>query len=151
MAKQVYNFTLRVKLFELMLSEFGRFSSLWHPGGYPRGMSMKEVGEKYERVYERFVKVSNLKKPKSHKALWNQVAWATTDQDMFNSKTGQIHSAFKMQRQLRFAAYLAGFMSMSDIVRLEQVVQDKVDSTTKCNYNIDSDREVVDNELAKSE
>jgi hypothetical protein len=65
-----------------------------------------------DRIFEK----EGLTNPSPAAGLQNQVNWCTSTQNIQHMNPG----ALKMQRQNRLAAYEAGWMSMGDILFLEQ-------------------------------
>ena len=85
--------------------------------GFP--LSTKEINEIFKTLYSRLTQefqYDGLRAPKSFAALKQQVQWATT-----NQKIVQFNGQMQNQRRNRRIAYDMGFMSMKDIVYLEEV------------------------------
>lgn len=122
----VYTHKNRVALYKEIVAAFGMFKHRTQdPNGWANGanapgnISVKDALVIYQEIYDRIVPIHFQKAPKSNKALANQVAWATTTQkDITNGSE-------PTRRKNRLAAYEAGFMTMSDILYLEQIEQSK--------------------------
>lgn len=117
--KQVYQTHTQSLIYRSIIEHFGQFDrESWTPGSwYPKGTSAKDVESFYTNLFEKVRKHNdkhNLRRPKSWKAICNQVAWATSAQFDVNLT----HEGIR--RDNRNAAYLAGFMSMDDILWLER-------------------------------
>lgn len=126
MAARVYNNTIRVRLYELLLDEIGPFDrNNWRitsADRSPTNYTTTQTIELYDQMYDRMVNKDRLFEkeemtaPSPNEGLPKQVDWCTTTQDVHRMNKGQL----KMQRQNRLAAYEAGWMSMDDIVFLER-------------------------------
>ena len=114
----VYNHSIRVKMYARIRNEFGPFDrNNYTLGTYaPRGTNIKSRDTYYNMLRDALVPLQakeGLRAAKSGLAVANQVCWCTGVQTDLNA--GQL----KIQRQNRLAAYEAGFVSMGDIVWLE--------------------------------
>jgi hypothetical protein len=127
----------RVRLFELLLQEIGEYDRnkyrLSSPTA-PKGTSSKQEEKIYQRIYDQLLREDafgcfQLDNPASFMAIKQQVAWTTSIQDLRDdtattekekqSRRGQR----KMQRQLRMAAYEAGWLTLNDILYLEDAAK----------------------------
>jgi len=92
------------------------FPNSFKPGC--KHFSSKEKEEIMKKLYQRLLDkevFTNERKPKSHLAIFNQLNWAlTTSKASLSGKGCQ-----KMCNHLRLIAYGTGFLSMNDILWLE--------------------------------
>lgn len=130
----VYNRAIRIKLYEYLYEAFGAFDrnawSITSNSDSPISVSTIETNAIYERIYHDMVfkdtifDDNGMNPPKSPTALMNQVRWMTNIQQPHN------RGVLKTQRANRLAAYEAGFVTMNDILFLEQatVMRDLIGS-----------------------
>ncbi len=123
MKENIYTHTNRVALYRALIEKVGTYNiNDWHfPDGKhlqqpatPCGFNTKQETKLYQEVYNKIVpKHFGNKPPKSARALMLQVKFCLTTQPIVDN--GQR----RLQTRNRLAAYEAGFMKMTDIMKLE--------------------------------
>ena len=131
MSKQVYTHASRVALYRSLIEKVGIFNlNKWHKAAdkplacpaTPSGFNTQAEEALYQEIYDEITpKHFNGRLPKSAKALMQQVRWCMSIQPTENNNQR------RLKTRNRLAAYEAGFMLMSDIVKLEAEEQTRHD------------------------
>jgi hypothetical protein len=142
---RVWNNENRERLFELVYQDFGPFNTkdYRYAGIAPKTLTKPVFDPIYEEMYQRMIadgEFANygLKNPKSKGALQNQVAWATTHQDLSNS-SDITRMQRKMRNRNRDAAYRSGWMTLHDIIELEKMEEYRKLSLSDSSMPIDDE------------